>query len=164
MRLLLAHGREKDLNRRAAVLHMPAGLMVSAAVALSGLVGMLTGWLWIDPLCSPGLSLFLAFAAAKLLGEALHLALAGVPPHVDPEEVRAFLARLPGVADVHDLHIWSIGTAEIALTCHLVMPAGHPGDAFIADAGATLDRKFGIGHATLQVEISDAPATALLAA
>ena len=162
--LLLARGREQDLNRRAAVLHMLADLMVSAAVALSGLVGMLTGWLWIDPLCSLGLSLFLAFAAAKLLGEALHLALAGVPPHVDPEEVRAFLARLPGVADVHDLHIWSIGTAEIALTCHLVMPAGHPGDAFIADAGATLDRKFGIGHATLQVEISDAPATALLAA
>jgi len=161
---IVADGREKDLNRRAAFLHMLADMMVSAAVALSGLIGLLTGWLWVDPLCSLGLSLFLAYAAARLLSEALHLALAGVPPHIDPSEVRSFLADLPGVVDVHDLHIWPVGTADVELTCHLVMPNGHPRDAFIAGAGSRLNSVFGIAYATLQVDISDGPIGVLVAA
>jgi cobalt-zinc-cadmium efflux system protein len=161
---LLARGREHDLNRRGAFLHMLADLLVSLAVALSGLIGLASGWLWVDPLCSLGVSLFLSYAAAKLFAEALHMALDGVPPGLDPSEVRDFLARLPGVADVHALHIWPVGATETALTCHLVMPGGHPGDAFILDAGASLDRKFGIRLATLQVELGDAPAVAAIAA
>ncbi len=79
---------------------------------------------WVDPLCSLGLSRFLAIPAAELLGEALHLALAGVPPDIDHREVRDFLGALPGVVDAHDLRIWPVGAADIALTCHLVMPNG----------------------------------------
>ena len=161
---IVAGGREKDLNRRAAFWHMLADMMVSAAVALSGLIGWLTGWLWVDPLCSLGLSLVLAGAAARVSGDVLHQALAGVPPHIDPSEVRNFLVGLPGVVDVHDLHIWPVGSVDVELTCHLVMPNGHPGDAFVAGAGSRLNSGFGISHATLQVEISDAPIGALLAA
>ena len=133
---IVAGGREKDLNRRAAFWHMLADMMVSAAVALSGLIGWLTGGLWVDPLCSLGLSLVLAGAAARVSGDALHQALAGVPPHIDPSEVRNFLVGLPGVVDVHDLHIWPVGSVDVELTCHLVMPNGHPGDAFVAGAGS----------------------------
>ena len=161
---IVADGRTEELNGRAAFLHLFGDMLVSAAVALSGLIVWTTGWLWVDPLCSLGLSLFLAFAAAKVLSYALHLSLAGVPPQIDAAEVRGFLAGLPGVADVHDLKIWPVGTAEIALTCHMVMPGGHPGDAFIADAGRRLHSAFGIGHTTLQVEIADAEAGRLLAA
>ena len=160
---LVAGGREKDLNRRAAFVHMLADMTVSAAVAFSGLIGWRTGWLWVDPVCSLGLGLFLACAAARLLNEALHLALAGVPPHIDPTAVRDFLAGLPGVADVHDLHIWPVGTEDVELTCHMVMPNGHPGDAYIAGAGQRLYSRFGISHATMQVEISGDSFGALVA-
>lgn len=129
---LVAEGREKELNRGAAFVHMLADMMVSAAVGASTLIGSLTGWLWVDPVYSLGLTLFLACAAARLLNQASHLALAGVPPHIDPTAVRDFLAGLPGVADIHDLHIWPVGTADVELTRPMIMPNGRPGDAFIA--------------------------------
>jgi cobalt-zinc-cadmium efflux system protein len=90
-----------------------------------------------------------------LLRDSINLALDAVPPGIDPDEVRAFLASLPGVAAVHHLHIWAMSTTETALTCHLVMPGGHPGDAFLVEAGEELRRRFGIPHATLQIELGD---------
>jgi len=87
-----------------------------------------------------------------LLRESLAMTLNAVPSEIEPGEIRAFLARRAGVAEVHDLHIWAMSTTEIALTAHLVMPQGHPGDAFLLEAGRELRHHFGIGHATLQVE------------
>jgi cobalt-zinc-cadmium efflux system protein len=91
-----------------------------------------------------------------LLTSALNLALDAVPEQIDPAAVRAYLAGLGGVREVHDLHIWAMSTTETALTAHLVMPGGFPGDAFLAEAGHGLHEQFGIGHATLQVETGDA--------
>jgi cobalt-zinc-cadmium efflux system protein len=89
------------------------------------------------------------------------MSLHAVPARIDPAEVRSFLERLPQVAAIHDLHIWPMSTTEIALTCHLVMPAGHPGDAFLHAACEQLAARFGIRHPTLQIETDPAAACAL---
>jgi cobalt-zinc-cadmium efflux system protein len=83
------------------------------------------------------------------------LALDAVPEGVDAIAVRAHLAALPGVAAIHDLHIWGMSTTETALTCHLVMPGGHPGDAALGRLVRELDERFGIHHATIQIELAD---------
>jgi len=91
----------------------------------------------------------------SLLRDALNLALDAVPNHIEPDTVRLFLAELPGVSQVHDLHIWAMSTTETALTAHLVMPDGHPGDAFLADVFGQMRDRFKIGHSTLQIELDD---------
>ena len=90
------------------------------------------------------------------------MSMAAVPPRIDPSEVREFLRARPGVEDLHDLHIWSMSTTHVALTCHLVMPSGHPGDAFLHDLAEELEHGFGIGHATVQIEV-DASSVCVLA-
>ena len=87
--------------------------------------------------------------------------MAAVPPGVDPAEVRQYLATRPGVAAIHDLHVWPMSTTETALTCHLVMPAGHPGDEFLHAVAAELARQFKIEHTTLQIETDPGAACAL---
>lgn len=84
-----------------------------------------------------------------------------VPAGIDIEEVRAYLESLPGVKAIHDLHIWSMSTTEVALTGHLVIPGEHPGDAFLMATCTALKDRFGIGHATLQIEISEMTVCAL---
>jgi cobalt-zinc-cadmium efflux system protein len=91
-----------------------------------------------------------------LLREAVEMSLAAVPRAIDYDAVARELSRLPGVVDIHDLHIWPMGTTETVLTAHLLIPAGHPGDAFLAGAQAMLHERFAIGHATLQVETDPA--------
>ena len=81
------------------------------------------------------------------------MAMAGVPRHIDPDEVEAHLTALPGVERIHDLRIWPMSTTEYALTAHLVIPGGFPGDRFLADCAHGVQHRFGIGHATFQVEI-----------
>jgi cobalt-zinc-cadmium efflux system protein len=153
--LLFMKGRRGDLNIRAAFLHMVADAAVSLGVVITGLAILLTGYHWIDPLVSLGIAAVIVWSTWSLLRDSINLALDAVPPGIDPDEVRAFLASLPGVAAVHHLHIWAMSTTETALTCHLVMPGGHPGDAFLAETSETLRRRFGIPHATLQIELGN---------
>ncbi len=152
--LLFARGSRSDLNLRAAFMHLIADAVVSASVVLAGLAIMLTGLNWIDPVTSLLITLGLAWASWGLLKDSLKMGLLGVPRHVDESGVREYLASLPGVTLVHDLHIWSMSTTESALTAHLVMPGGHPGDAMLREIAHELEDHFGIHHTTIQVEQS----------
>lgn len=150
--LLFASGRKADLNVRAAFSHMAADALVSTGVVIAGLVVMRTGWLWLDPAASLIVVLVILAGTWGLLRSSLGMALDRVPEGIAPAEVDAALTALDGVTRVHDLHVWSLSTTDIALTCHLVMPAGCPGDAFLHDATAMLNHRFRIRHATIQVE------------
>lgn len=150
--LLFAGGRKTDLNLAAAFQHLMADAVVSASVVFAGLVIFLTGQNWIDPVTSLVITLGLAWGSWDLLKDAIKMGLLAVPRHIDEAAVRAFLGARPGVEAVHDLHIWGMSTTESALTAHLVMPGGQPGDAFLREIARDLEAKFGIHHATVQVE------------
>ena len=150
---LFMRGQKDDLNIRGAFLHMAADAAVSAAVAVSGLVILATGWNWIDPLMSIAVVLVIVYGTWGLLRESVRLALAAVPANVDIVRVRAFLAQQEGAVDVHDLHVWALSTTGCALTAHLVMPAGHPGDAALDRIVESLNTRFGMRHTTLQVDL-----------
>lgn len=149
---LFAKDSAHDLNLRGAFLHLAADAAVSLGVVVGGLVMRQTGWYLVDPLLSVVIVVVILAGTWGLLRESLRLALAAVPTRVDAVAVRTYLAGLPGVTDVHDLHIWAVSTTETALTAHLVLPAGSPGDAFIEQVADELDRRFGIQHSTLQIE------------
>ncbi len=154
--LLFARGRHGDVNIRGAYLHMAADAAVSAGVVLAGAAMLWTGATWIDPLVSVAVILVILIGTWGLLSESLLLALQAVPRGVDATAVEAMLTTLPGVARVHDLHIWPMSTTRTALTAHLVMPDGHPGDDFLRDLSHRLEHDFAIDHATVQVETSAA--------
>ncbi|MDB5963776.1 MAG: cation diffusion facilitator family transporter [Polaromonas sp.] len=149
---LFASGRKGDLNIRGAYLHMVADAAVSAGVVLAGLVILSTGWNWIDPAVSLAISGVIVWSTWSLLRESTAMSLGAVPRGIDPGAVRRYLEQCPGVAQVHDLHIWPMSTTEVALTCHLVIPAGAPGDAYLVTVAQRLHREFGIEHATIQIE------------
>ena len=148
---LFMHGR-RDLNIRGAFLHMAADAAVSAGVIVAGLLILITGWLWIDPVVSLLVNAVIVWGTWGLLTESVAMALNATPSDIEAEEVRAFLRAQHGVTDLHDLHVWPMSTTERALTVHLVMPEGHPGDAFVLTLGEGLRRRFGIGHPTVQIE------------
>ena len=150
--LLFAGGNRDDLNLRAAFQHMLADAAVSAGVVLAALLIVLTHRSWIDPLTSLVVLAIIGAGSWALLRDAVKLGLHAAPSQIDVHAVRAWLAAREGVAAVHDLHIWPMSTTETALTAHLVMPAGHPGDTALHDIAAQLSRRFAIGHATIQVE------------
>ncbi len=158
---LFASGRDGDLNVRGAFLHMAGDALVSAGVVVAGLAIMVTGWHWLDPAVSLVLVAVVVYGTWGLLRDSVMMSLDAVPGAIEPAEVRAFLEGLPGVKRIHDLHIWAMSTTEIALTCHLLMPAGHPGDEFSARVARDLHNHFGIGHVTLQIEVDEAVACAL---
>lgn len=149
--LLFMRGREHDANVRGAFLHMAGDALVSAGVIAAGALVWATHLAWIDPLASLIVVAVVLAGTWDLLKEAFHLAVDGMPRNVDAGRVRAALADRPGVTEVHDLHVWSLSTTEIALTAHLVRPDGAD-DAFLSETAAELRRDFGIAHATLQVE------------
>jgi len=149
---LFARGSKRDLNIRGAYLHMAADAAVSAGVVVSGLLILQTGWLWLDPLTSLIVIAVILVGTWGLLRRSVAMALDRVPEHIPPTDVIDALEALPGVTRVHDLHIWSLSTTEVALTCHLVMPAGCPGDAFLRSIRDLLHHRFAIGHSTIQVE------------
>ena len=150
--LLFARGRKSDLNLRAAFQHLLADAAVSAGVVMAGIGVMLSGARWIDPAASLAITLVIAWGSWGLLRDSVKMGLLGVPEGIDGGTVRAFLSSQEGVTAVHDLHIWPMSTTETALTAHLVMPGGHPGDAFLCTLAHRLEHDFGIGHATIQVE------------
>jgi cobalt-zinc-cadmium efflux system protein len=151
---LFASGRKGDLNIRGAFLHMVADAAVSAGVVVAAAVILMTGWLWLDPLTSLAVVGLIVWGTWSLLRDSLAMSVSAVPAAIDPQAVRRYLESRPGVAAVHDLHIWPMSTTETALTAHLVLPAGHPGDEFLMQATTELKRRFGIGHTTLQIEVS----------
>ena len=158
--LLFARGRKSDLNLRAAFQHLLADAAVSAGVVVAGLAVVLTGATWVDPLTSLVITAVIGWGSWGLLRDSLRMGLLAVPQGIDEAAVRDFLAGQPGVAAVHDLHIWPMSTTETVLTAHLVMPGGHPGDAFLHHVAHELDHDFGIGHVTIQVEADGACALA----
>jgi cobalt-zinc-cadmium efflux system protein len=149
---LLMRGDRRDVNVRGAYLHMAADAAVSLGVVVAGLVIMVTGWRWFDPVVSLVIVVLIVVGTWDLLRESVELILSAVPAGIDPGEVAAFLRSHPGVSEVHDLHIWGMSTTESALTVHLVMPGGHPGDAALDAIADGLRSRFAIDHPTLQVE------------
>jgi cobalt-zinc-cadmium efflux system protein len=153
--LMFASGRPHDLNLKSIFMHMAADTLVTAGVVVAGIAIALSGWLWLDPATSLVVSAVVVIGAWGVVKSALGLALDAVPETIDAEAVRAHLLALPGVAGLHDLHIWGMSTTETALTCHLVMPGGHPGDAVLSRTAHELQHRFGIAHTTIQIELAD---------
>ena len=131
---------------------MAGDAAIAAGVVVAGFAMRRTGWLWLDPVVSLAIAVIVLVATWGLLKDSLALSLQGVPPEVDARAVGRWLCALPGVSDVHDLHIWALSTTESALTVHLVMPSGTPGDAFMDEVAAELETRFSIHHSTLQIE------------
>jgi cobalt-zinc-cadmium efflux system protein len=150
--LLVRGGHGHDLNRRGAYLHLLADAGISLATVLAG-VGMLAwGWGWLDPVAALLVGLVVAVGAARLLRDSFDAAMDAVPTGIDQAAVRAFLSAQPGVDSVHHVHIWALGAGEVAMTAHLVRAAADDDDRFLHALSASLHEKFGIGHATLQLE------------
>jgi cobalt-zinc-cadmium efflux system protein len=151
--LLFMRGRKHDLNIRATFLHMIADAAVSLGVVLSALMIALTGWVWLDPVTSLAIAVVITVSTWGLLRDSVHLAMDGVPDGIAHGAVQDYLMALPGVVEVHDLHIWGLSTTETALTAHLVCAGeGDDGKQLLRRASAGLQRRFGIGHATFQIE------------
>jgi cobalt-zinc-cadmium efflux system protein len=153
--LMFMAGRKDDLNIRGAFQHMASDALVALGVVATGGLILLTHWLWLDPAISLVISAVIVWGTWSLMREALDLALAAVPPGVDQAGVLDYLTALPGVTEVHDLHIWGMSTTETALTAHLVRPGSDVDDALLAKICGELKARFAIHHATLQVEGGD---------
>ena len=146
-----------DVNIRGAFLHLTADAAVSLGVVVAGIGILYTGWLWLDPLAGLVIAAVIVWSTWGLLRDSVALALAAVPGHIDPAMVRAYLSKLAGVTEVHDLHIWAMSTTETALTVHLVIPGGHPGDAFTAEVCKELRAHYHVHHSTIQIETGAHP-------
>lgn len=153
--LMFLAGSKSDLNIKGAFLHLVADAVVSVGVVLAGIAIVATGWLWFDPAIGLIVTAVILITTWQLFQESLNLILDAVPAGIEPLAVRTYLTERPGVASVHDLHVWAMSTKETALTAHLVMPAGHPSDAFLVQVSRELRDRFGIEHVTLQVEVGD---------
>ena len=153
--LMFMSGSKGDLNIKGAFQHMAADALVSVGVVIAGIGILATKWLWLDPAVSLAISVLIILGTWGLLKDSFHLAIDGVPGNIDERAVRNYLCECPGVTQVHDLHIWSMSTIETALTAHLVIPSGHPGDGFLAEVCQELREHFQIRHATIQIEVGD---------
>ncbi len=149
--LMFMRGRASDLNIRGAFLHMAADALVSAGVVVAGGLALWFGWDWLDPVVSLVIAAVIVLGTWDLFRQSLHLLFDGVPDTVDLRAVQSLLEGLPGVAQVHDLHVWAMGSSEIALTAHLVMPEVQADDHFLQEATRQLHQRFDIAHVTLQV-------------
>jgi len=148
--LLFMRGRHGDLNVQGAFLHMAGDALVSLGVVVAAALALWQGWTWLDPVVSLMIAFVIVVGTWGLFRRSLRLMFDGVPEHIDLAAVRRELESLPGVQRVHDLHVWATGTTDTALTAHLVMPQGHPDDAFFEEATCRLRDRFRIGHVTLQ--------------
>jgi cobalt-zinc-cadmium efflux system protein len=154
--LLFMRGRERDANVRGAFLHMAADAAVSVGVVAAGIAIMLTGRSWIDPVVSIGITLAIVAGTWDLFRESIDLALDAVPRGVDPDAITTALAAIPGVVEVHDLHVWAASTSEVSLTVHLVVPDVDAHDTVLTAATEMLRNRFRVAHTTLQLEREDA--------
>lgn len=152
---LLHADADQDLNQRGAFLHLLADALVSVGVVLAGVGIWFTGWTWLDPLMTLIIALVIFLTVLQLLKQSWRLSMQGIPNDIDIGKVKGFLLVQPGVTALHDLHIWAMSTRANALTVHLVMPAGHPGDDFLHHLAHELDEIFKINHVTIQIELGD---------
>lgn len=151
--LLFMRGQANDLNIRGAFLHMVADALVSLGVVLGGVLYLWQGWSWIDPVMSLVIAVVIVLGTWGLLRQSVHLLLDGVPERIDMTGVRQHLLALPGVAEVHDLHVWAMGTSEVALSAHVVLQSDQTDvTTMLHQAEHILHEHFDIRHATLQVE------------
>ncbi len=153
--LLFFSGRKSDLNLRGAFLHLAADAGVSAGVVIAGIIIVATGWNWLDPAVSLAIAAVIFISTWGLLRDSVNMALDAVPEDIDPAAVTQYFAGLPGVTDVHDLHIWNMSTTETALTVHLVVAEGTPSNQLITRACEDLHERFEIDHPVLQFEFED---------
>ncbi|UYV15605.1 cation diffusion facilitator family transporter [Porphyrobacter sp. ULC335] len=154
--MLFLKGQE-DINIRGAYLHMATDALVSFGVVVAGLAILVTGIWWIDPAVSLVILAVIAWGTWGLARDSLTMGLLAAPARIDLAQVKQHLASFDGVTAVHDLHVWPMSTTEVALTAHLVMPGRPAADSFLRDVAASLEARFGVGHATLQVESGEAP-------
>ena len=150
--LFFLRGKDHDLNIRGAFLHMAADAAVSLGVVASGALIFYLGYNWIDPLISLVIAAVILLSTWGLLRDSLNLAVDAVPRNVDPEAVRAYLSALPGVREIHDLHIWPMSTTDTALTAHVVMNEFPASDDYLNDVARVLQERFHINHPTIQLE------------
>ena len=149
---LLMKGSKEDLNIRGAYLHMVADTAISLAVVIAGLAMFHSDWYWLDPTISLAIVVVIVIGTWDLLRDSLRLVLSAVPGQINAPAIDMYLRQLDGVTDIHDLHIWGLSTTETALTAHLVMPGGYPGDAFMDNVAQTLQEQYSVHHSTLQIE------------
>lgn len=161
--LMFMSGRKGDLNVRAAFTHMAGDAAIALGVVVAGFAILHTGWQWLDPIISLVIAILVVAGTWGLLKDSVKLALHAVPDGIDIEKVRQYLSRVKGVAEVHDLHIWGMSTTDVALTAHLVFPAGYPGDAIRNEVSDELREHFKISHVTIQIEVSDSGQNCALA-
>jgi len=154
--MLFVQGQD-DINIRGAYLHMATDALVSLGVVLAGLGIVLTGFAWIDPLVSLVILAAIALGTWGLARDSLAMGLLAAPARIDLADVKRHLASFEGVTAVHDLHVWPMSTTEVALTAHLVMPGRPAQGSFLRDVAASLEGRFGVGHATIQVESGEEP-------
>jgi cobalt-zinc-cadmium efflux system protein len=149
--LLFMRNRKEDINIQAQFLHLAGDAAISLGVVIAALLSHLTGLTWLDPVASLLVAIMIIVSTWGVLRESVDLAMDAVPMQIPHDDVQAWLSGLPGVTEVHDLHIWAISTTETALTAHLVCDGGHDERSLHSLTGE-LRQRFGIGHATLQIE------------
>jgi cobalt-zinc-cadmium efflux system protein len=150
--MMFMSGRKDDLNIRGAFMHMASDALVALGVVAAGGLILITHWPWVDPAMSLIIGAIIVAGTWSLMRESLDLALHAVPTSVDRTAVMDYLAGLPGVSEVHDLHIWGMSTTETALTAHLVRPQAEVDDGLLHSVCAELRSRFAVHHATLQIE------------
>jgi len=154
-------GRKTDLNIKAAFVHMLADAGITVGVIVGTLLIMATDLLWIDPAISLGIVLVIGITTWDMLKDSFNLAIDAVPNHVDRDAVENYLRQLPGITDIHDLHIWSLSTTSTALTAHLVRPNPMEDTHLLQQLNADLKSQFNIDHVTVQLECGDGEACPL---
>lgn len=150
---LLHHGHEHDLNMRAAWLHVAADLLGSIATMAAAGAILAFGWTWADPVVSAVLSLLILWGAVPLVRSTGHILLEGAPPGIDEATLKPALTEaVPGLADIHHVHAWSLTPDRKLVTLHAVVEPGHDPQAVLRKLKSVLADRFGIGHATIQIE------------
>jgi cobalt-zinc-cadmium efflux system protein len=144
----------RNLNLRAALLHVTGDVAASAGVVVGGIVILLTGWLYIDPLLSLAIAALIAFGAWRIVRETVNLLMEGTPGEIDVAAVTKQITKTPKVVGVHDLHVWALSSEQLALSCHVVVDDISLADAehVVRDLEHRLCDAFAIGHTTIQVE------------
>ncbi len=150
--VVLYGSRDAGLNLRGAWLHVLSDALGSAGALVAGLLSWKLGWTWADPAASVAIALLVLRGAWRLLDDAVHVLMEGAPAHVDVDAVRAALLSLEGVSGVHDLHVWTITSDQVACSVHVCMGDGRDHAELLRAVSARLREAFGIGHATIQLE------------
>ncbi len=148
----LRQGRHENLNLRGAWLHIASDALGSIGVIVAGIAIEAYGWTWIDPAASLLISALIVYAAVFLLRDVVDVLMESAPAHLDTDEIRGQLLAEPGVLEIHDLHVWSIGSGEVSLSCHAIGSADFEAGDLLRRLQQRLRGSFGIEHATLQLE------------